>query len=64
MLLTACGNTQAQKSEALYTAPAWPPAVNLQMQSGVAKYITRGHSAYKACVANLETLQTIDQKGD
>nr|DAQ81609.1 MAG TPA: hypothetical protein [Caudoviricetes sp.] len=57
MPLAACSNQQARPSAALYEAPAWPKPVNLQMQSGVAKYITRGHAAYQACVVNLETLK-------
>jgi outer membrane biogenesis lipoprotein LolB len=61
MLLTGCSSPQAVKPQKIYDCPAWPKPANIDMQSGVAKYITRGHSAYKGCVANLEALRQIDK---
>jgi hypothetical protein len=40
---------------------AWPQPVNLQKQSGVAKYITRGKAAYDSCRVNVEELQKMMQ---
>lgn len=58
-LLSGCGRTQALQSSALFEAPPWPEPVNIEKQSGVAKYITRAHSSYSACVANLDALREI-----
>lgn len=60
MLLIGCTQTQANKSVELYKAPPWPEPVNLQKQSGVAKYITRGKAAYDGCVVNLKLLEGLD----
>jgi hypothetical protein len=61
MPLSGCAKKiEVVNSDQLYQAPAWPKAINLQKQSGVAKYITRGHAAYKGCVVNLETLKSLN----
>lgn len=57
MLLTGCADQVARPSEALFTVQLWPQAVNIQKQSGVAKYITRGKAAYDSCKVNVEELR-------
>ena len=57
MLLTGCADQVARPSEALFTVQPWPQAVNIQKQSGVAKYITRGKAAYDSCKVNVEELR-------
>lgn len=57
LLLTGCADQVARPSEALFTVQPWPEAVNIQKQSGVAKYITRGKAAYDSCKVNVEELR-------
>lgn len=59
MLLTGCTEPVARPSEALFTVQPWPEPVNIQKQSGVAKYITRGKAAYDSCTVNVEELKKL-----
>jgi hypothetical protein len=61
VLLSGCTNPTARPSTALFQVAAWPQPVNLQKQSGVAKYITRGKAAYDSCRVNVEELQKMMQ---
>jgi len=61
MLLTGCADQVARPSQALFTVQPWPQAVNIQKQSGVAKYITRGKAAYDNCKVNVEELRKMMQ---
>ena len=57
LLSSGCTKLDARPSEALYQVAAWPKPVNIQKQSGVAKYITRGKAAYDSCVVNVEEVR-------
>ncbi len=57
LLLNGCADQVARPSEALFTVQEWPKPVNIQKQSGVAKYITRGKAAYDSCKVNVEELR-------
>lgn len=57
ILLTGCTEPVARPSEALFVVQPWPKPVNIQKQSGVAKYITRGKAAYDSCAVNVEELR-------
>lgn len=59
LLLSGCTKLDAKPSEALYQVHAWPNPVNIEQQSGVAKYITRGKAAYDSCVVNVEELRNM-----
>lgn len=59
MLLTGCADQVARPSEALFQVAEWPQPVNIQKQSGVAKYITRGKAAYDSCKVNVEELRKL-----
>jgi len=60
MLLCSCTNEpKAKPSESLFTFQAWPQPKNLEKQSGVAKYVTRGKSAYNSCSATVIELKNI-----
>lgn len=59
-LILLCGCTsepKAKPSESLFQFKAWPEPQNIDTQSGVAKYITRGKSAYDSCSANVGELK-------
>lgn len=64
MLCTGCAKNIAQPSEALFTVQAWPQAVNVETQSGVAKYITRGKAAYDSCSVNVDELRKMFHPND
>lgn len=58
ILLCGCTNEpKAKPSESLFTFQAWPQPKNLEKQSGVAKYITHGKSAYNSCSATVGELK-------
>jgi outer membrane biogenesis lipoprotein LolB len=58
MLLCACtAEPKAKPSESLFQFQAWPQPKNLEKQSGVAKYVTRGKSAYNSCSATVSELK-------
>jgi outer membrane biogenesis lipoprotein LolB len=59
MLLSGCTSITAQPSEALFQVQPWPQPVNIEKQSGVAKYITRGKAAYDSCTVNVQELRKI-----
>ena len=59
ILLCGCTEQVARPSQALFTVQPWPQPVNIQKQSGVAKYITRGKAAYDSCTVNVEELRKI-----
>jgi hypothetical protein len=61
-LLTACSNPKGIKFDTFYDCPDWPKPINIEMQSGVAKYITKAHNSYKQCKANLEALRELNGK--
>jgi hypothetical protein len=42
-----------------FTSPPWPSSAKIKTQKDVAKYVTRGKSAYDSCAVNLDTLKTI-----
>jgi len=64
MLLTGCADQVARPSEALFQVTPWPQPTNIQTQSGVAKYITRGKAAYDSCKVNVEELRKMMQPDD
>ena len=57
MLLAACASPVAQAPESLYSYKAWPAPIGVERQSGVARYLTKGHSAYKSCTVNMDILK-------
>jgi hypothetical protein len=58
MLLPACTPpTKNSLPLEAYEPPEWPPAVGLEKQSGVARYITRGKMAFDEAVLKLKTLK-------
>lgn len=61
-LILLCGCTDrpnAKMSETLFTVQSWPEPVNIEKQSGVAKYVTKGKAAYDSCTANVDALRKI-----
>lgn len=69
-LILLCGCTvepKAKPSESLFQFKAWPEPKNIEKQSGVAKYITHGKSAYNSCSATVGELKNMmypDDKED
>jgi len=59
-LILLCGctsNPEAKPSIALFEVQEWPQPKNIKKQSGVAKYVTKGKSAYDSCRANVDELR-------
>lgn len=64
ILLSGCTNPVARPSEALFQVKEWPSPVNIQKQSGVAKYVTHGKFAYDSCRVNVEELRKMMYPGN
>jgi hypothetical protein len=57
MLSSGCTAHRAIQSKQLYKPMPWPEPVGIEKQSGVAKYIVRGKSAYDSCTVRLAEIQ-------
>lgn len=64
-LLSGCAeHPNAKPSASLFVVQEWPQATNVQTQSGVAKYITRGKAAYDSCKVNVDALRRMTFSDD